>query len=174
MLGNIHRGKFQRTGGGSAVSITPLLAVTNYHVVKGNTVVANLKESDDDLIFWKVIKIDKSKDLAVISQSTKKFPASNKIRSYKTLKVGEKVFAIGSPKGLENTLSEGIISGIRKVNGRTLIQTTTPITFGSSGGALYDMKGNLVGITTEGVGEANLNFAVSVDDVLSLGVDFIK
>lgn len=77
------------------------------------------------------------------------------------LKVGEKVFAIGSPYGLENTISEGIISGKREQNGVLLIQTTAPISKGSSGGGLFDEKGRFVGITTFKVkGGENLNFAV--------------
>lgn len=74
--------------------------------------------------------------------------------------VGEDVFAIGNPKGLEHTLSKGIVSSYRSENCK--IQTTTEITHGSSGGPLFNMNGEVVGITTSGVGEANLNFAMNI------------
>jgi serine protease Do len=74
--------------------------------------------------------------------------------------VGESVFAIGNPKGLEHTLSTGIVSSYREDD--KLIQTTAEITNGSSGGPLFNMRGEVIGITTSGVGEANLNFAVNI------------
>lgn len=80
--------------------------------------------------------------------------------------VGENVFAIGNPKGLEQTLSTGIVSSYRQNN--NLIQTTAEITNGSSGGPLFNMRGEVIGITTSGVGEANLNFAVNIQR-LNLG-----
>lgn len=81
--------------------------------------------------------------------------------------IGENVFAIGNPKGLEQTLSTGIISGFRKSN--KYIQTTAEITNGSSGGPLFNMAGEVVGITTAGYGEANLNFAINIQlvDIVS-------
>jgi hypothetical protein len=80
------------------------------------------------------------------------------------LKVGEKVFAIGSPLGLENSISEGIISGKRGQNDVLLLQTTTPVSQGSSGGGLFDAKGRFVGVTTFKLVEGeNLNFAVDAE-----------
>ena len=76
-----------------------------------------------------------------------------------TPNVGEEVFTIGNPEGLEHTLSKGIVSAIR---GTDIIQTTTEITHGSSGGPLINMNGEVVGITTSGMGEANLNFAINI------------
>lgn len=70
------------------------------------------------------------------------------------------MFAIGNPKGLESTLSTGIVSSIRSSD--HLIQTTAEITHGSSGGPLFNMKGEVIGITSAGLGEANLNFAVDI------------
>ncbi|MBK8111356.1 MAG: serine protease [Saprospiraceae bacterium] len=81
--------------------------------------------------------------------------------------IGQSCFAIGNPKGLVNTLSTGIISSLRK-NG-DVIQTTAEITQGSSGGPLFNADGEVIGITTAGLEEANLNFAVSI---LSLDLPF--
>lgn len=91
------------------------------------------------------------------------------IRISETLRVGERVFAVGAPEGLELTLSEGIVSRLERAEPLTdgkpesvkRIQTTAPISPGSSGGGLFDQQGNLIGITTSSVvGGQNLNFAL--------------
>ena len=74
---------------------------------------------------------------------------------------GEKVFVIGSPEKLEQTLSEGIISGYR--DSRTIIQTTAEIEPGSSGGPLLNMRGEVIGITMTTRGDANSNLALNVN-----------
>lgn len=86
------------------------------------------------------------------------------VRGVGDLQVGERVYTVGSPEGIESTLGEGIVSGMHEVTGRTLIQTTAQISRGSSGGGLFDTRGNLVGITTlkHIRGEA-LNFAIPAD-----------
>ena len=86
------------------------------------------------------------------------------------LPIGAKVYAIGSPKGLEASLSEGIISGRREVaEGIWHLQTTTPISPGSSGGPLLDSTGQVVGVTTwTRRGGQNLNFAIPASQVLAL------
>jgi S1-C subfamily serine protease len=85
------------------------------------------------------------------------------------LRVGEKVFAIGSPLGLENSISEGIISGMRERNGVLLLQTTAPVSRGSSGGGLFDAKGRFIGVTTFKLVEGeNLSFAVDAELVADI------
>ena len=77
------------------------------------------------------------------------------------VRVGQHVYAIGAPQGLELTLSEGIVSSLRQTTKGTIIQTTAPISPGSSGGGLFDAKGQLIGIVTfqHKTGQ-NLNFAL--------------
>lgn len=86
------------------------------------------------------------------------------IGSSRTLKVGETVFAIGAPQGLELSLSEGIVSSIREEEDRRYIQTTAAISPGSSGGGLFNADGKLVGITafTFKHGQT-LNFALPIE-----------
>jgi len=86
------------------------------------------------------------------------------------LQVGERVLAIGNPYGWENTLSDGLLSGIRDIDGFKLLQITAPISPGSSGGALFNMKGEVIGITTIGSqwGAQNLNFAIPINSLKSL------
>ena len=96
-------------------------------------------------------------------------PPAAQIAPTNQLGVGDKVYAIGSPKGLGNTLSDGLISGFRQYNGSKIIQTTAPISPGSSGGGLFDAQGRLVGITTMYLdGGQNLNFAVPAELISSV------
>ena len=80
------------------------------------------------------------------------------------LTIGSKVYAIGSPKGLELSLSDGLVAQLHGAKESPLIQTTTPISKGSSGGGLFDDQGRLVGITTFYIKNAqNLNFAAPIE-----------
>jgi hypothetical protein len=82
---------------------------------------------------------------------------------------GETAIAIGSPQGLTNTVSQGIVSAIREVDGRTWIQITAPISPGSSGGPVLDGAGRVIGISVSQIREGqNLNFAVPVRDLAAL------
>lgn len=91
------------------------------------------------------------------------------IGSAESLKTGQKVYAIGSPQGLELTISDGIVSGMRNLPQGRVIQTTAPISPGSSGGPLFDAFGRLVGIMTfqHRTGQ-NLNFAVPADWIANI------
>ena len=81
-----------------------------------------------------------------------------------SLQVGDPVYAIGAPQGLESTLSSGLVSGFREYEEGRYIQTTAPISPGSSGGGLFDAQGRLVGITTMFIKEGQaLNFAVPAE-----------
>ncbi len=83
------------------------------------------------------------------------------VRPSSDLATGEHVYAIGAPEGLELTFSEGVISALRESEGVHLIQTSAPTSPGSSGGGLFDVRGNLIGITTFQLKEGqSLNFAL--------------
>jgi hypothetical protein len=86
-----------------------------------------------------------------------------------TARIGATVFAVGAPEGLELTLSGGIVSGFRNVDGRRYIQTTAAISPGSSGGGLFDEQGRLLGLTTFYMTKGQqLNFALPVEWITSL------
>lgn len=91
------------------------------------------------------------------------------------LAAGERVYAVGAPEGLELTFSEGVISALRDTEGVHMIQTSAPISPGSSGGGLFDVAGNLVGVTSFQAKEGqNLNFALPgewVTDILKRSAD---
>lgn len=98
----------------------------------------------------------------------KKLPAV-RIASSQWLEVGDPVYALGAPEGLELTLSDGLVSGIRQAQGTDYIQTTAPISKGSSGGGLFDAQGRLVGITTMYLKDGQaLNFAVPAELIASV------
>ena len=149
--------------GGSAVAISSHEVLTNCHVTDGHDLYGIWTQAE-----WNILQFkngNKDVDLCVYKSKLMLNPISQ-IRSYETLQVGEKVYAIGSPEGFENTLSEGIISALRVIDNVKKIQISAPITHGSSGGALFDAQGRLIGITTSGFeGAGNLNFAVSIDEV---------
>lgn len=112
-----------------------------------------------------IIRKDKENDWIIFKVNNKgdKFQELN--ISTSDINIGDKCFAIGNPLKLKLTMSEGIISGLRDNN--NLIQNTTQITHGSSGGPLFNSKGELIGITTAGFGDADLNFAINLQNFKS-------
>lgn len=85
------------------------------------------------------------------------------------LRVGQRVYAVGAPEGLELTISEGLVSSVREIDGAQYIQTSAPISSGSSGGGLFDVEGRLVGITAFVIPEGqNLNFALPASWITDL------
>jgi S1-C subfamily serine protease len=158
------RGEGVSQGSAVAVSTTDLL--TNCHVVEGALKLL-LKQGKQQ---WpaRILRADPVTDRCVISVEGLTLQPVAGVRSYDSLEVGEAAFTLGSPVGLELTLSNGIISGRRDEAARHYVQTTAPISPGSSGGGLFDASGNLVGITTlvlvgrEHMNQA-LNFAIPAD-----------
>ena len=95
-------------------------------------------------------------------------------RGGKRLVRGQKVVAIGSPLGLFNSVSDGIISGFRDMEKVSMIQFTAPVSHGSSGGALLDLYGDLIGIITAGFDDGqNLNLAVDCQTILQFVQGFL-
>jgi len=83
--------------------------------------------------------------------------------------VGDLIYVLGSPEGLESTFSQGNISGTRRLDGRSLIQITAPISHGSSGGPVLNSAGEVIGIAVGALRAGqNLNFAIPVSDLISL------
>jgi hypothetical protein len=120
-----------------------------------------------------VTGVDEAHDLArltVILRKNESFTLPLvPLRKVRTLRVGERVYAIGAPRGLEQTLSEGLVSGLPASDEETIIQTSAAISSGSSGGGLFDSRGQLIGVTTLYLRESqNLNFAVPADHVQAL------
>lgn len=153
------KGKYFKSGSGVVINRRGYI-LTNFHVVCGGEGYAVRFENEArEYATRALVKYHTDYDLAVIKVEK----CSDPIVLYAgdALVRGRKVVAIGSPLGLFNTVSDGIISGFRNVEKKSMIQFTAPISNGSSGGALLDMRGNLVGLITAGYDDGqNLNLAV--------------
>lgn len=144
------------------------LAVSNYHVFAGTgqgLEQIKLAGNDNAYKVAEVIHCDEENDFILFRVNVK----SNKYIpiAQEKPKVGATVYAIGSPRGLENTLSDGKVSQWRD-NARTMMQISVQIDHGSSGGALINEYGEVVGITSGTFADgsqANLNYAWSIDVV---------
>lgn len=140
------------------------IAVSNYHVFRNTSIgLETIKlSSGEKLNVDKVIVKSEENDFIIFKVRAKRNQHFKYIPiSARTLSIGEKVYALGSPRGLENTLSSGEISQKRANN---IIQISAPIDHGSSGGALINVYGEAIGITSGGMDDsgANLNFAIDI------------
>lgn len=145
------RNEFESQGSGVIISKDGV-CISNYHVLVGAKKAIIITASGKRFDISKVLDYSKSFDLIKF-----KIELGSQITSPVSINIelpakGSNVFAVGYPNGFnvegESTLSTGIISGIRVINEEKIIQTSTPITHGSSGGGLFDESGKLVGITT--------------------------
>ena len=156
-------GKEKSFGSGVFVSSEGLV-VTNYHVVEGGKTFKIILSNNATFDVSKVIAADPKTDLALLDTKGAGVPFL-RLTNRKPA-VGDKAYAVGNPRGLKNTLSEGIISGTRKWNDIDTYQTTASISPGSSGGPLLSDTGQIVGITTFIITKSqNLNFAISYSHV---------
>jgi S1-C subfamily serine protease len=147
---------------GSAVAVSPNELLTNCHVV-GNKPLIGLLQGKT-VLRARLSSSHTASDRCVLQVEAQLRPVAG-VRSFRDLRVGERVYTIGSPQFLERTLAEGLISGLRSDSTSKWVQTTAPISPGSSGGGLFDDRGNLIGVTTFLVREAQqLNFAIAADD----------
>lgn len=148
---------------GSAVVTGPETLLTNCHVLKSAK--RFTVRNGNVLHGARLQHIDLARDMCQITARSLQAPAVA-LADSDQLSVGQKVYALGSPRGLELTLSDGLISALRRDEDDQLvrIQTSAPISHGSSGGGLFDGGGRLIGITTSGVDDAqNLNFAIPIN-----------
>jgi tetratricopeptide (TPR) repeat protein len=144
---------------GSAFVVGPRMLITNAHVVDAGEPVLAIGPVR---IPVKVLKKDEKNDLALISVSVDLTSTSLPLAK-DAVTPGEQIFAIGNPEGLEKTISQGIVSGLRTHDDRSLLQITSPISHGSSGGPILDAKGQVVGVAVGLMEDGqNLNFAVPV------------
>ena len=171
----------ERKGQGSGFIISPDgLILTNHHVVDGADEI-KVHLTDDREFNAKVIGSDAKTDVAVIKIDGKDLPCV-KLGNSKDVKVGEWVAAIGAPFGLENTVTSGIVSA----KSRNLpsdqfvpfIQTDAAVNPGNSGGPLFNMKGEVIGINSQifstSGGFMGLSFAVPIDLALQIKDELVK
>lgn len=158
---------------GSGVVTSPRgLVVTNEHVV-GSTTRVQIVTADGRTIAGTVVRKDAEQDLAVIRTASTAGPGVAVAEEPDAnLRLGDTVFAIGSPFGLQNTVTAGIVSAFRDEGGRPLIQFDAPINPGNSGGGLFNLRGQLVGIPTSIQspipGNVGLGFAIPASRVRAM------
>jgi serine protease Do len=154
--------------------------ITNFHVIEGETQIAvEVFHQNGGSLERKVYKqlrivaMNKFHDLALLKVEDKEAPkfAFVQLGDSDTLAVGDPVFAIGSPLGLERTVTEGIVSTkTRQMQGELYMQTTAQINPGNSGGPLFNLRGEVMGVTNMKMFGDGLGFAIPVDKVK----DFLK
>lgn len=164
----VYDAKDKSLGLGSGVVIGSDEVITNCHVakMKGGKV---LRVRRGKVKYGATLHFaDPSRDLCQLTVPNLPIQPIER-SSTQQLRVGQRVFAIGAPLGLDLTLSEGLISSLRFLEGAQYIQTSAAISHGSSGGGLFDDNGRLVGVTTFYLKDSqSLNFALPVDWIAEL------
>ena len=147
--------------------------LTNAHVVEGaDEVYVNLTDKRE--FKAKVVGTDKRTDVAVLKIEASKLPAPVRVGDVNRLKVGEWVMAIGSPFGLENTVTAGIVSAKARDTGEEIrfIQTDVAVNPGNSGGPLINMRGEVVGINSQILsrsgGFMGISLSIPIDDAMKV------
>lgn len=150
----------QPIGLGSGFAVGPGSIATNFHVIDGaaSAVVRPIGDSTEYVVAG-LLAADPAHDLAVLHVPSLSAPSLT--FSERDATVGDPVFVVGNPQGLEGTFSQGIVSGLRRVGPDSVVQITAPISPGSSGGPVLDAAGRVLGIATATLQSGqNLNFAV--------------
>ncbi len=158
--------KGEKTAQGSGIVISTGEVVTNCHVIKQahTIVIEQTKRTSKAHLRFR----DAARDLCQLTMEKAFGRAITAIEPFHNLKVGARVYTLGAPKGLALSFGEGLVSQLRGEEDFHYIQTTAPVSPGSSGGGLFDKNGRLIGITTFVVGGQNLNFAVPADWISNL------
>lgn len=154
--------------------------ITNYHVIENATSVM-ITLSDGTEYDARIIGSDASSDLAVLKVEAENLPEAE-LGDSSALQIGELVVAIGNPLGYENTVTDGIVSGLNRqltdyIDSATLIQTNATINSGNSGGALVNSKGKVVGINSAKLVASNaegMGFALSINEVRPIVEEIIS
>jgi len=160
-------------GQGSGFFVGTNLIATNYHVIEGATeAFCYTNSSAAKYEIEGYVAVDKEVDLVILKVKGVNKPAIKMDTSTPT--PGQKVYVLGSPKGLPATITDGIVSGLRDWDGTKLIQISAPISHGSSGGPVLNANGLLVGIAVGAFEDGqNLNFAIPKSN-LDLLIGFKK
>lgn len=164
-------GKLLGSGSGMVISEDGKI-LTNHHVLAEGTTAKVVFQDQTTFTASKVLLDDPDRDLALMQINVSNLPTV-KFGDSNLLEIGDNVVAIGSPLGMQNTLSSGLISGLHrifpldKMRDVEFLQTNAPYTFGSSGGALFNMYGEVIGVTSNAAAfvGGELNFAIPSNDV---------
>jgi serine protease Do len=142
------------------------LVVTNHHVIDGASSLQMVTKDGATFDDVSVLVDDARDDLALLSVPGKDLAVAP-LAGPKPVAVGARAIAIGCPLGFEYTLTEGIVSAHRNIEGTRFLQMQTGIAPGSSGGPLFDQNGNVIGVNTATSG-GGMNLAVDAAEVAKL------
>ncbi len=161
-----HDSENQLVARGTGFVVKAGLVATNYHVIRGAARLVARSTDSSSFEASEIMGFDPDADAAIVRFSGLQAGAVN-IGAADSLHRGDHVTAIGAPLGIQNTLSEGIVTNLLRLpNGSRLIQISAPISHGSSGGPLFNDLGQVVGITTAARPEGELvNFALPISEV---------
>ncbi len=167
VLINVHDGSGEVVSTGSGIMVGKNgYILTNCHVAAGGySYTVRIENDSQEYHTDELVKYHPILDLAILRIPRQLQPLPI-YQGAQKLARGQAVAAIGSPLGLFNSISNGIISGFRKVDGVDMIQFTAPISHGSSGGAVLNMYGEVIGISTAGFDRGqNINLAVGYEKI---------
>ena len=143
--------------------------VTNFHVIDGAYRIVVIDESENISDVTHILAYDEALDIALLKIDSSQNYKPLTLFSDDTSKKGENVVAIGSPLGISNTISNGTLSGFIEIGGNNYIQFTAPVSHGSSGGALFNDEGMIIGVTSASLSEGqNMNLAIPISYVIDL------
>ena len=156
---------------GSGFLVAPQVVATNYHVVSGlRGAKCYFTKAGERFDIEGFLVADKLNDLVLLKVSGLTERALN-LSPY-SAKPGQRIYVLGSPKGFEGSISEGLVSCLRVIDGTDKIQISAPISSGSSGGPVMNINGEVIGISVlKYAGGENLNFAVPVSELKKLLVN---
>ena len=157
-----------KVGRGSGIIIDTGIVVTNFHVYQGSDRIS-VSHYGNEYEVDKIIGVDIDKDVIICKTSKHLLPIE--IAAASDFRIGERIYAIGSPLGFENSITDGLISGFREIENNKLLQISAPISFGSSGGAVINSRGQLIGISSSGYIYSDINFAIPIDAIYNLSTN---
>jgi len=160
--------------GGTGFLVGEEIVATNHHVIEGAQALQVKFMTGEKYTRIELLADDSQQDLALLRIEFSAVDAGARpqaralpLGDSDAVTVGERVLSIGNPLGLEHTLTDGLVSARRVFEGRNWIQTSAPVSPGNSGGPLFDMRGEVIGVTTAQLGffarGQNLNLAIPVN-----------
>jgi S1-C subfamily serine protease len=153
---------------GSGFFVREDIIATNNHVIEGASSLYAKARGNRKLYKLELIIARPRTDLALLKiVGIRKAPLL--LANFNQVGIGDEVYAVGNPSGLEGTFSQGVVSGIRKTKSRNYLQISAPISSGSSGGPILNKSGKVIGIAVGGIPtNGNLNFAIPVSELARL------
>jgi serine protease Do len=145
------------------------LIATNYHVIKGAKII-KLQTNNKVLRVKKIIYFDKGADFALLQVKANNLHPVE-IGDSKKCSLGDRVFVIGNPCGMDNSISDGIISGLRRFSGTgEVLQITAPVSPGSSGSPVFNKDGKVIGVVRGSLNNLNrdaqmINIAIPINEI---------